>query len=153
MGTLNCFSLSHPRSKKKKISFRKSFVFIRIFNFIIFSFKPHSSTLKVADIRGPEMVQGGSWRWSGREVPALPGATEQIQFWWSVKCIVSGAKTWWKQFLRQSSLKRCQTMIFFKWEILNATYKDQGNLLSHTLTQTLMVFIPSDTLLQTYGTN
>ena len=29
----------------------------------------------------------------------------------------------------------------------------QGNLLSHTLTQPLMVFIPSDTLLQTCGTN
>ena len=69
-------------------------------------------------------------------------------------CIISGAKTWWKQFLRQSSLNRCQSayVVFFNWKILNATH-DQGNLLFHTWTQSRMVFIPLDALLQTFGTN
>ena len=32
-------------------------------------------------------------------------------------CIVLGAKTWWKQFLRQYSLKRCRStfVVLFKW--------------------------------------
>ena len=37
----------------------------------------------------------------------------------------------------------------FQMRTLNATKENQGNLLSHTLTQPLTVFIPSDTLLQT----
>ena len=37
--------------------------------------------------------------------------------------------------------------------IQNATYEDQGNLLSHTSIQPLMVYTLSDILLQTYGTN
>ena len=55
-----------------------------------------------------------------------------------VICIVLGAKTWWKQFLRQFSLKRCRStyVVFFKWGILNATYEDQGNLLSHIYVNT-----------------
>ena len=47
-----------------------------------------------------------------------------------VICIALGAKT----VLRQCSLKRCRStyVVFFKWGMLNATYEDQGNLLSHT---------------------
>ena len=44
-------------------------------------------------------------------------------------------------------------VVFFKWGILNATYEDQSNLSSHTSIQPLMVFTPSDILLQTCGTN
>ena len=60
-----------------------------------------------------------------------------------------------KTVLRQSSLKRCQStyVVLFKLQILNATYEDKGNLLSHTLTQPPMILIPSDTILQTCGTN
>ena len=39
------------------------------------------------------------------------------------------------------------------YTIICKLYEDQGNVLSHTSVQTLMVFTPSDILLQTCGTN
>ena len=47
-----------------------------------------------------------------------------------VICIVSGAKTWWKQFLKQSNLKRCRRtyVVYFKWETLNGNLRGSREL-------------------------